>query len=144
MWYTTSSWAVDPGFSTRTRRSPFCSGSMARTSGMCLLGLYLPNAAETFSTTIAGGTLMLTRSLLDEVGGWPAGPRRVDRLLIDAVEKHCRDAGCDVLDIEVVNLRLELPAFYTKFGFAPAGTAIFPDTEKLTRDAHLMLMSKPL
>jgi hypothetical protein len=42
--------------------------------------------AETFSTTIAGGTLMLTRSLLDEVGGWPAGPRRVDRLLIEAVE----------------------------------------------------------
>jgi Glycosyl transferase family 2 len=42
--------------------------------------------AETFSTTIAGGTLMLTRSLLDEVGGWPAGPRRVDRLLIGAVE----------------------------------------------------------
>ena len=42
--------------------------------------------AEMFSNTIAGGTLMLTRSLLDEVGGWPAGPRRVDRLLIGAVE----------------------------------------------------------
>jgi hypothetical protein len=41
---------------------------------------------ETFSTTIAGGTLMLTRSLLNELGGWPAGPRRVDRLLIGAVE----------------------------------------------------------
>jgi len=42
--------------------------------------------AEAFSTTVAGGTLMLTRSLLNGVGGWPAGPRRVDRLLIDAVE----------------------------------------------------------
>jgi hypothetical protein len=42
--------------------------------------------AERFSTTIAGGTLMLTRSLLHEVGGWPAGPRRVDRLLIEAAE----------------------------------------------------------
>ena len=42
--------------------------------------------AETFSTTIAGGTLMLTRSLLHEIGGWPAGPRRVDRLLIEAAE----------------------------------------------------------
>jgi ribosomal protein S18 acetylase RimI-like enzyme len=70
--------------------------------------------------------------------------RGLARLLIDAVEKHCRDAGCDALDIEVVNLRLELPAFYTKFGFKPNGTAIFPDTEKLTREAHLMLMSKPL
>ena len=42
--------------------------------------------AETFSTTIAGGTLMLTRSMLSGIGGWPAGPRRVDRLLIEAVE----------------------------------------------------------
>ena len=42
--------------------------------------------AETFSTTIAGGTLMLTRALLQEIGGWPAGPRRVDRLLIEAAE----------------------------------------------------------
>jgi Glycosyl transferase family 2 len=41
---------------------------------------------ETFSTTIAGGTLMLTRSMLQGIGGWPAGPRRVDRLLIEAVE----------------------------------------------------------
>jgi ribosomal protein S18 acetylase RimI-like enzyme len=70
--------------------------------------------------------------------------RGLARILIDAVEKHCRDAGCNALDIEVVNLRLELPAFYTKFGFTPTGTATFSDTEKLTRDAHLMLMSKPL
>jgi hypothetical protein len=41
---------------------------------------------ETFSTTVAGGTLMLTRSMLKRIGGWPAGPRRVDRLLIQAVE----------------------------------------------------------
>jgi GNAT superfamily N-acetyltransferase len=70
--------------------------------------------------------------------------RGLARLLIDAVEKHCRDAACNALDIEVVNLRLELPAFYSKFGFTPTGTAIFPDTEKLTREAHLLLMSKPL
>ncbi len=65
-------------------------------------------------------------------------------LLIDGVEKHCREAGCDALDMEVVNLRLELPAFYTKFGFTPSGTAIFPATEKLTQEAHLILMTKPL
>ena len=70
--------------------------------------------------------------------------RGLARILIDAVENHCRDAGCNTLDIEVVNLRLELPAFYTKFGFTRTGTAIFPNTEKLTRDAHLILMSKPL
>ena len=70
--------------------------------------------------------------------------RGVARLLIEAVEKHCRGAGCDTIDIEVVNLRLELPAFYTRFGFTPIGTAIFPATEKLTRDASLILMSKAL
>jgi hypothetical protein len=45
-----------------------------------------PAGAETFSTTVAGGTLMLTRSTLQEIGGWPAGPRRVDRLLIEGIE----------------------------------------------------------
>lgn len=70
--------------------------------------------------------------------------RGLARTLIEAVEKHCRDAGCDALHIEVVNLRLELPVFYTKFGFKPNGTARFLDTEKLTRDAHLVLMSKLL
>ncbi|HKF89011.1 MAG TPA: hypothetical protein VKB85_13185, partial [Propionibacteriaceae bacterium] len=45
-----------------------------------------PEGAETFSTTVAGGTLMLTRSTLKEMGGWPAGPRRVDRLLIEGIE----------------------------------------------------------
>ncbi len=45
-----------------------------------------PTGAETFSTTIAGGTLMLTRSTLQSIGGWPAGPRRVDRLLIETIE----------------------------------------------------------
>jgi Glycosyl transferase family 2 len=41
---------------------------------------------ERFSTTVAGATLMLTRSMLQRIGGWPAGSRRVDRLLIEAVE----------------------------------------------------------
>ncbi len=66
------------------------------------------------------------------------------RVLIDAVEKHCREAGCDTLDIEVVNLRFELPAFYAKFGFSESGTSAFSDTEKLRQHAHLMLMTKPL
>lgn len=66
------------------------------------------------------------------------------RVLIEAVENHCREAGCNALDIEVVNLREELPAFYRKFGFLESGTAAFPANEKLTREAHLMLMSKGL
>lgn len=70
--------------------------------------------------------------------------RGLARLLITAVENHCRSAGCRFLDISVVNLRSELPAFYRQFGFAPYGTAPFHDPVKLTRPAHLVLMTKPL
>lgn len=66
------------------------------------------------------------------------------RVLIDAVEEHCRRAGCHSLDLEVVNLRAELPPFYAKFGFRPSGTAQFTDTGKLRKEAHLDLMTKTL
>jgi hypothetical protein len=63
---------------------------------------------------------------------------------VAAAEDHCRRAGCRFLDISVVNLRTELPDFYRQFGFAPYGVAPFHDPEKLTRPAHLVLMTKPL
>jgi len=66
------------------------------------------------------------------------------RLLIEATEDHCRSAGCEDLDLEVVNLRVELPAFYEKFGFTACGTTEFLDVWKLTREVHLILMSKSL
>jgi GNAT superfamily N-acetyltransferase len=74
----------------------------------------------------------------------PFQRRGLARLLLDAVEAHCREAGCDALDIEVVNLREELPTFYVAMGFSPFDTAPFPDRTKLSRDAHLVLMTKPL
>jgi N-acetylglutamate synthase-like GNAT family acetyltransferase len=64
--------------------------------------------------------------------------------LIRAAEEHCRDAGCRFLDLDVVNLRTELPAFYASMGFAPFDVAPFPTPQKLRRDAHLILMTKPL
>lgn len=66
------------------------------------------------------------------------------RVLVDEVEDHCRQAACHSLDLEVVNLRLELPPFYAKFGFELSGTAPFTDTGKLRKDAHLKLMTKTL
>jgi GNAT superfamily N-acetyltransferase len=70
--------------------------------------------------------------------------RGLARLLVRTVEDHCRAAGCRFLDISVVNLRTELPAFYHQFGFAPYGTAPFHEPHTLTRAAHLVLMTKPL
>jgi GNAT superfamily N-acetyltransferase len=74
----------------------------------------------------------------------PAQGRGFARLLVNAVEEHCRVAACSALDIEIVNLREELPAFYKALGFAPVDTAPFPDTSKLRRDAHMLRMTKSL
>lgn len=74
----------------------------------------------------------------------PAQGRGTSRLLLNAVEEHCRSAGCGSLDIEIVNLRDELPAFYKAMGFVPADTAPFPDTFKLKREAHMVRMTKEL
>jgi GNAT superfamily N-acetyltransferase len=74
----------------------------------------------------------------------PYQGRGIARELINAVEEHCRRAGCNALDLEIVNLRDELPAFYEAMGFASGETAPFPNTGKLKRDAHLVIMSKAL
>jgi GNAT superfamily N-acetyltransferase len=66
------------------------------------------------------------------------------RALVTAVENYCRDAGCTALDLEVVNLRSELPPFYEALGFSPAETAPFEPASKLRRDAHLIRMTKQL
>ena len=66
------------------------------------------------------------------------------RVLVEGAEAHCRAAGCVALDIDVVNLRTELPAFYAKFGLLPVSTAPFPAHEKLKRPVHLIVMSKSL
>ncbi len=66
------------------------------------------------------------------------------RLLVEAAEAHCRAAGCQALDIDVVNLRTELPRFYAKFGFSATGTSPFPAPGKLKQPVHLVLMSKAL
>lgn len=66
------------------------------------------------------------------------------KALVHAAEEHCRRAGCHVMDIDTVNLRLELPPFYHALGYTPVGTAPFPEPERLLRDAHMVLMSKLL
>ncbi len=66
------------------------------------------------------------------------------RALINAIENRCRNLGLPVLEICVVDLRQELPAFYAQFGFTETGREPFPDTGKLTRPAGLIMMRKPV
>lgn len=74
----------------------------------------------------------------------PFQGKGLSRLLMNAVEDYCREAGCKALDIEIVNLREELPAFYAANGFTRVTTLPFPDKGKLRRDAHMVRMTKRL
>ena len=65
------------------------------------------------------------------------------RRMIAAAETFCRDAGCVALDINVVNLRTELPPFYKKLGYVETGTAPFTDPRAL-QPCHMIVMTKEL
>lgn len=66
------------------------------------------------------------------------------RLLVEAAEEHCRQLGCVAMDLRVVNLREELPAFYRRLGYAENGTEEFPSGEVTKLPCHFIRMSKPI
>jgi ribosomal protein S18 acetylase RimI-like enzyme len=70
--------------------------------------------------------------------------RGLGRALVGGAETHCRDAGCRVVDIDVVDLRTELPAFYSALGFSVTGQTAFPDPTRTKMPVHLIRMEKPL
>jgi GNAT superfamily N-acetyltransferase len=66
------------------------------------------------------------------------------RRLVAAAEEHCRQGGCAHVDIQVVNLREELPPFYRGLGYVESGSAPFPEPGRAKRACHFIRMSKPL
>jgi N-acetylglutamate synthase-like GNAT family acetyltransferase len=64
--------------------------------------------------------------------------------LVAAAEDDCRSAGCRVMDLTIVNLRKELPAFYRRLGYTESGTLPFPSDQHPNQPCHLVRMSKPL
>jgi N-acetylglutamate synthase-like GNAT family acetyltransferase len=64
--------------------------------------------------------------------------------LIGAAEQDCRDAGCRFMDLTLVNLRAELPAYYQRFGYVENGTLPFPPDQHPKMPLHLIQMSKAL
>ncbi len=99
-------------------------------------------------TTLAGGVYVELRGVRGFFGLLSVDPDRqgqgLGQRLVEAVEEHSRAAGCRFLDLDIVNLRQELPSFYARLGFTPVASAPFPQPRKLRRDAHLVLMSKSL
>lgn len=65
-------------------------------------------------------------------------------LLMKAAEAHCARAGCKFVDLQIVNLRQELPSFYRRRGYVEQGTAPFPAEVTTRMPCHFIKMSKPL
>jgi N-acetylglutamate synthase-like GNAT family acetyltransferase len=64
--------------------------------------------------------------------------------LVAAAEEYCRAARCHFVDLTIVNLRTELPAFYRRLGYVESGTLPFPSDQHPNQPCHLVRMSKPL
>ena len=72
--------------------------------------------------------------------------RGLGRKMVESAENFCREKGCDVMDILVVNLRTELPPIYRKLGYVEVGIEEFNPSKPLKAgyEAHCIVMSKPL
>ncbi|MBK7922211.1 MAG: GNAT family N-acetyltransferase [Gemmatimonadetes bacterium] len=70
--------------------------------------------------------------------------RGLARRLLAAVEAHAHAAGCTVVELDVFDVRTELPLFYASLGYRPVGTRAFRAPELLTAPAHLIVMQKAL
>ncbi len=65
-------------------------------------------------------------------------------LLMRAAESYCRERGSQAMDILIVSLREDLPAFYQKRGYVENGTSPFPPDVETKIPCHFINMSKPL
>src|SRR4051812_23593222 len=63
--------------------------------------------------------------------------------LMAFAENQAAAAGCEAVDIRVVNLRTELPPFYRALGFVDNGTEPLDDP-KLMKPAHFIRMTKKI
>jgi len=62
--------------------------------------------------------------------------------LVAAAEEHARQTGCKFVDLRIVNLRTELPAYYHRLGYEETGVAQFPENIPTKLQCHFIIMSK--
>jgi ribosomal protein S18 acetylase RimI-like enzyme len=86
-----------------------------------------------------------TRSYLGLLSVDPACQQSgLGSLLMQEAEHYCRARGSQFMDILIVHLREELPAFYRKRGYLENGTTPFPPDVETKVPVHFINMSKPL
>ena len=97
---------------------------------------------------IAGSVYVTTHDEVGYFGMLSIDPARQGRglgtRLIAEAENYCRRAGCTTMELEVVNLRTELPPYYRRFGYVESGTRPFTESERTSQPCHFIVMSKQL
>jgi GNAT superfamily N-acetyltransferase len=66
------------------------------------------------------------------------------RKMVAEAENYARDAGCEFMDLRIVNIRAELPPFYRRLGYVETGTEPFAADARPTQPCHFVKMSKAL
>jgi GNAT superfamily N-acetyltransferase len=64
--------------------------------------------------------------------------------LMRAAEEFARENGCRFMDLQIVNVRTELPGFYRRLGYVETGIASFSAAVASKLPCHFVNMSKPL
>jgi predicted N-acetyltransferase YhbS len=64
--------------------------------------------------------------------------------LVSAAEDFCRDVRCRAMDLNIVDLRVDLPPFYKALGYGESGAAEFPPEIPTKLPCRLIRMSKAL
>jgi len=70
--------------------------------------------------------------------------RGIGRQLMQSAEDFCRDHGCSIAEIDVINLRPELVDWYRGQGYQVVGEAPYPRPEILIQPCHFIAMQKSL
>jgi GNAT superfamily N-acetyltransferase len=98
--------------------------------------------------SLAGGVYIEVHGRIGYFGLLSISPSRqkqgLGARLIELAESACREEGCTEMEIEVVNLRTELPPFYRRFGYVEQSTRPFPVDERSTQPCHFIVMRKSL
>jgi GNAT superfamily N-acetyltransferase len=64
--------------------------------------------------------------------------------LVTAAEDRCRTKNCRFMDLQIVNIREELPRFYARLGYVAGGTGPFPAEVPTRMPCHFVKMWKAL
>jgi GNAT superfamily N-acetyltransferase len=63
--------------------------------------------------------------------------------LITEAEDLCREAGCSIMDLRILNLRTELPPYYEKLGYTVTRTEDhIPQDSSALQPYHFIVMEK--